>query len=138
MSYGTYSSQRYLETSILTATPEQLVVMMYEGAIRHLKLSITHIEERNLEGKRLSINKSLEIINGLRSALDMTRGQDIAVELRRIYSYVSSKIVEGSIQLKTDPINEAVQLMSTLLESWREVAIQRQKQANTMTARMVG
>ena|SRR5215469_4041629 len=138
MSQANHSSQRYLETAVLTASPEQLVVMMYEEAIRHLKQAITQIDCNDFEGKRRSINLALGIIHYLQNSLDMNRGQDIAVELRRIYKYVSSKVVEGSIQLKTAPLEESVRLLSTLLESWREVAAQRQKQAHSIATTMVG
>ena len=45
-------SQRYYETSVSTSSPEQLVVMLYEGAIRQLKQAVMQIESRNLDGKR--------------------------------------------------------------------------------------
>jgi len=76
-------------------------------------------------------------VHHLQSCLDMQRGGEISSELRQIYTYVSSKIVEGSMQLKTDPLYEAVNLLSTLLESWREIA-SRKDQPAVMPARMVG
>jgi flagellar protein FliS len=138
MSYGSYSSQRYIETAIITASPEQRVVMIYEGAIGLLKQATTQIECKDLEGKRNSINRALGLVHHLQSSLDMSRGGEISVELNRIYKYVSSRIVEGSMHLKTDALNEAANLLSTLLESWREVASQKQNQANSMPTKMVG
>lgn len=138
MNYGSYSSQRYLETSVVTASPEQLVVMSYEGAIGLLKQAIIQIERKDYEGKRNSINRALGLVHHLQNSLDMNRGGEISIELRRIYQYVSSKIVEGSIHFKSDPLNEAVKLLSTLLEPWREIVSQKQNQANSMPAGMVG
>jgi flagellar protein FliS len=138
MTYGTYSSQRYIETAILTASPEQRVVLLYEQAIRSLKLAAVHIEQKNLEGKRRSLDNVLGILRHLQTSLDMRQGGEIAVELRRIYQYIGNKVLEASIQLKTDPLQEAAQLLSTLLESWREVASRTEKGANSMPARMVG
>jgi flagellar protein FliS len=137
MSYGAYSSNRYLETAVLTATPEQLVVITYEETIRRLKQAIGQIDSKDFEGKRRTVNQALAMVHHLQSCLDMQRGGEISSELRQIYTYVSSKIVEGSMQLKTDPLYEAVNLLSTLLESWREIA-SRKDQPAVMSARMVG
>src|SRR6516164_7870959 len=138
MSYDTYSSQRYIETAILTASPEQRVVLLYEQAIRSLKQAAVYIEQKDLEGKRRSLDNVLGVLQHLQTSLDMRQGGEIAVELRRIYQYISNKVLEASIQLKTDPLEEAVQLLSTLLESWRNIASRTEKGANSIPARMVG
>jgi flagellar protein FliS len=138
MSYDTYSSQRYIETAILTASPEQRVVLLYEQAIRSLKQAAVYIEQKDLEGKRRSLDNVLGVLQHLQTSLDMRQGGEIAVELRRIYQYISNKVLEASVQLKTDPLQEAVQLLSTLLESWQNIASPTEKGANLMPARMVG
>ena len=138
MTYGTYSSQRYLETAIRTATPEQLIVITYEETIRCLKQAITQVETTNFEGKRRSVNLALGMVHHLQSCLDMERGGEISNELRRIYKYVSAQIVDGSMQLKTDPLNEAITILSTLLESWREVAFRKQQESIATSANLVG
>jgi flagellar protein FliS len=138
MSYGTYSSQRYIETAILTASPEQRVVLLYEQAIRSLKQAIVYIEQKDLEAKRRSLDNVLGVLQHLQTSLDMRQGGEIAIELRRIYQYISNKVLEASVQLRTGPLHEAVQLLSTLLESWRQIASPTEKSANPTPARMVG
>src|SRR5215467_12226376 len=138
MTYGRYSSHRYLETAVRTATPEQLIVITYEETIRCLKQAITQIETKDLEGKRQSVNRALGMVHHLHTSLDMERGGEISSDLRRIYKYVSAQIVDGSMQLKTDPLNEAITLLSTLLESWREVAFRKQQESIATSANLVG
>ena len=128
MNYGALGSRNYYETSVTTSSPEQLVVMLYEGAIRHLKQAATDIEKKDLQGKRQSVDRAMAIVQHLQGTLDMERGGQISVELDRIYTYVTSCILDGSIKLKTAPLEEAVKLLTTLLGSWIEVAKQKQPQ----------
>src|SRR5438552_247645 len=138
MNYGSYSN-RYQETSVTTSSPEQLVVMLYEGAVRSLKQAVTQIARKDLIGKRQSVDRALAIVQHLQGTLDMDRGGEIAIELDRLYSYVISKVLDGSIHLRTAPIEEAAKLLTTLLSSWEEVAKQKQKQSqNGLVKVMVG
>ena len=121
-------SRSYYETSVTTSSPEQLVVMLYQGAIRYLKQATIEILKKDLAGKRQSIDRAVAIVQHLQSTLDMERGAEISVELDRLYTYVLSRILEGSIELKTAPLEEAVKLLTTLLESWEEIARQKQVQ----------
>lgn len=123
-------SRSYYETSVTTSSPEQLVVMLYQGAIRHLKQATIEILKKDLEGKRHSIDRAVAIVQHLQNTLDMERGAEISVELDRLYTYMLAKILDGSIKLQTAPLEEAVKLLSTLLESWEEIA--RQKQVRFM------
>ncbi len=119
-------SRSYYETSVTTSSPEQLVVMLYQGAIRYLKQSVIEILKVDLVAKRQSVDRAVAIVQHLQSTLDMERGGEISVELDRLYSYVLSRILDGSIKLETAPLEEAVKLLTTLLESWEEVARQKQ------------
>ena len=137
MTYGQAYSDRYLETAVLTATPEQLVVMLYEGAIRYLSQAMVCIEVRDYERKRVAVDLALGIVEHLQTSLDMRKGGAISGELRKLYKYIGAKILQGSIELKTEPLDEAVKLLSTLLESWRQVASRKQA-SRIMSAEAVG
>ena len=138
MTYGSYSSQRYIETSVVTASPEERIVILYEHAIRTLRLAMTQIENRDLAGKQRTLGNALRTIHHLQTSLDMRRGGDIAIELNKIYQYLSNKILEASIHLKVEPLQESVKLLSTLLDSWREIAKNNAQAANLMPTAMVG
>src|SRR5580700_9999816 len=111
MSNWNSSASRYYETSVTTASPEQLVVMLYEGAIKYLRQSVTAIEEKNLVGKRQSIDRAMAIVQHLRNTLDMERGGEISVELDKLYIYMTNCIINGSIKLQTAPLQEAIKLL---------------------------
>jgi len=128
------SSQRYYETSVTTSSPEKLVVMLYQGAIRFLKQAIVDIENHDIKGKNQSVTRALAIVNELQSTLDMTNGKEIAAELNRLYRYVREAIINGSMKLETKPIMTAVKVMSTLLEAWEVVASGTQESTETFPA----
>ena len=113
---------RYRESSVNTASPMKMVVLLYEAAIRHLKQSAEHIRNRNLEGKRESLDRAMAIVQQLHSSLDMEKGGKIAAELDRLYTYITGRMLEGSAKLETGPLYEAVRLLTNLNSAWEQLA----------------
>ena len=115
-------SNTYQEIAVQTSSPTKLVVMLYEGAIRFLGQSVTAIKSKDIDTKRQSIDRAMAVIQHLQSTLDRDRGGDVAAELDRLYIYITSKVLEGSTRLQTEPIEEAIKLLNVLLSGWEEVA----------------
>jgi len=122
MSYPNNRSSAYKESSVLTASPTKLVVLLYDKAIRCLRRGAEDIRTRNLVSKRQSIGQAIAIIQHLQRTLDTTRGQEIAHELNRLYAYTLSRILAGSTKLDPKPIEEAIKVLSPLLMAWEKVA----------------
>ena len=112
----------YQEIAVQTSSPTELVVMLYEGAIRFLRQSVTAIQSKDLDQKRQSIDRAVAVIQHLQGTLDMDRGGAVAAELDKLYTYINSKIVDGSSKLQTAPIEEAIKLLTVLLSGWEEVS----------------
>src|SRR4026209_1052390 len=91
----------YQNVAVQTSSPTKLVVMLYEGAIRFIREGVAAIEAKNLEGKRQSLDRAVAIVQHLNSTLDMERGGAVAVDLNRLYIYITSRIVEGSMKLES-------------------------------------
>ncbi|NIA16805.1 MAG: flagellar export chaperone FliS, partial [Planctomycetes bacterium] len=77
--------ETYQETAVTTQTKGRLVVMLYDGAIKFLKLAIKEIEAKNPEAKGKYISKALDILFELNTVLDMDIGGEVAVNLRKLY-----------------------------------------------------
>jgi flagellar protein FliS len=114
-------SNIYREVSVQTSSPTKLVIMLYEGAIRFLRESVAAIESKDLDRKRQSIDRAVAIVQHLHDTLDTDRGGPIAVDLDRLYSYITSRILEGSGKLETAPLKEAIKLLNVLLAGWEEI-----------------
>ena len=138
MSYADHLSKRYQETSVNTASGERLVVLLYEGAIQSLKKAIAGINDKNLEAKHEAVDRALGIIQHLQSTLDMKRGGQIAADLDRLYTYMTSRILDGSSKLEVAPLQEVVKLLTPLLEAWEEVAKRKNETSVTAKAMMAG
>jgi flagellar protein FliS len=128
MTYLNSRSSAYEETSVNTASPAKLVVMLYEGAIKALTNTANDIRNRDLVRKHRSVNHAMAIINHLRLTLNKDKSQDIAQELDRLYAYAFSRVLEGSTKLDTGAIEEAIKVLSDLLPAWEEVARKEQEQ----------
>ena len=77
----------YKKTQIETATPLQLVVMLYDGAIVNAQRAIEAIRSGNVEQKSQAVDKTLAIVGELQATLDMEQGGDIARNLNSLYTY---------------------------------------------------
>lgn len=122
-------SSVYKEISISTSSPTNLVVLLYQGALRFLHEAVDDIKRQDYVHKRQSIDRAVAIVHYLQSTLDTEKGQDIARELNRLYDYITSRIYEGSTKLDCRPIEEVIKLLETLLSGWEQIALKEQKNA---------
>ena len=122
-------SSVYKEISISTSSPTNLVVLLYQGALRFLREAVDDIKRQDYVHKRQSIDRAAAIVRYLQSTLDTEKGQDIARELNRLYDYITVRIYEGSTRLDCQPIEEVIKLLETLLSGWEQIARNEQKAA---------
>lgn len=111
----------YLEAKILTAAPEQLVVIMYEEAIKSLQISKREIESNNFAKANQQLYKAQLIIGELMSALD-PEYKEITENLLGLYSNVYDQIVQANVNKDINKIDSLVKLLSSFLAAWREAA----------------
>lgn len=115
-------AQVKVETAVSTANPVQLVVLLYEGAISAIASAKGEMERRNIAQKAQLVNKAIDIIEGLRSALEFNQGGDIAVSLNDLYLYMVQRL--STANLKNDPVilDEVIALLRELLGAWEILA----------------
>lgn len=128
--------QNYLETKIMTASPEQLVVIMYEEAIKALQLARNEIEAKDFAKANHQLYKAQLIIGELMSALNFDY-KEIADNLFNVYSHVYDQIVQANMKKDIMSISALIKLLTALLEPWREaakkVAIEMQSNKKALT-----
>lgn len=121
--------QAYRRTQIETATKEQLLIMLYDGAIHYLKRAKVRMAEEpateeSLTEKTNLILKAQDIILELMAALDMDNGGEIAKSLFGLYEYMNWRLNQANIRREVPALNEVVTLLSDLRQTWDE-AIQK-------------
>lgn len=115
-------AQVNVETAVSTANPVQLVVLLYEGAISAIASAKGEMERKNVVQKAKFINKAIDIVEGLRNALDFKQGGEIAVSLNDLYLYMVQRL--STANLKNDPemLSEVSRLLTELLGAWQILA----------------
>ncbi|RCW44809.1 flagellar export chaperone FliS [Paenibacillus prosopidis] len=123
---------KYLETTVRTAAPAQLLIMLYDGAIRFCRQGIEAIKEQNYAEANTSLLKTQDIINEFIITLD--RSTSIADNLLRLYDYFNKRLIEANIKKSTEPAEEVLGHLIELKETW----IQAAKQYNQLEGQTNG
>jgi flagellar protein FliS len=112
----------YHDTAITTQNKGRLIVLLYDGAIKFMKLAIKELEAHNYEAKGRYIGKAQNIINELNAILDMDSGGEIAVNLRKLYSFMNKRLSEANSKRDPQIIREVITLMEELNQGWKAIA----------------
>jgi flagellar protein FliS len=116
------SLESYKETSVLTQNKGRLIVMLYEGAIKFLRLAVKEIEAKNPEAKGKHIAKAQDIINELNAVLDTEAGGEIAMNLRKLYCFMNNTLNQANIKQDIAKIEEVIKLLEELNQGWKAIA----------------
>jgi flagellar protein FliS len=115
--------QAYTEASVMTASPQQLVVMLYDGAIRFLAQSAECMRAGRREQANNRLRRAEAIIDELNRSLDMSYG-DIPAQLRSIYLFSKRQLIQAHIHSDPQPVEQVGKMLSELRESWNSIAEQ--------------
>lgn len=113
----------YQDSTITTQSKERLIVLLYDGAIKFMKLAIQELEAGNYQAKGQYINKAQNIINELKAVLDMDAGGEIAENLHKLYVFMNKRLSEANSERNPQKIYEIIQLMEELNQSWKAITI---------------
>jgi flagellar protein FliS len=118
-------ARAYAESAVLTASPERLVVMAYDGAIRSLRQSAEAMRRGDRERARNRMRNGELLIDELNNALDMSYGE-IPARLRALYLYCKRLLIQANTKTDPEAIDVAVSLLAKLRESWNTIATSRE------------
>lgn len=121
--YGLYHDSD-LAIQAAAATPHQLVLMLFSGLMDELVRAKSHIVAKRYERKVQSINKCIDILNALTSALDYEKGGDLALSLANLYDYCVYRLYDASHKLSVEYIDEVEAILNNLREGWEEMGKQ--------------
>ncbi|WP_128103742.1 flagellar export chaperone FliS [Paenibacillus sp. DCT19] len=107
---------KYRQSSVQTSNPAQLVIMLYDGAIRFAKTAITAMQQQDIEKANLNLGKAQTIVSELMSTLNQS--YDISKNLYSLYEYTNYLLVEANIHRDESKAEEAVGYLSELRETW--------------------
>ena len=120
MSYAR-AAAAYTRNAVLTASPEKIVKLLYEGAIKNLEKSRANLADENTRRSAetgQALGKAIGILGELRAALDPAAGGQIARDLDRLYEYSLDQVSQANIARTPAGVNNALQVLRTLKEGW--------------------
>lgn len=111
--------EQYQRNKVLTASPAEITLMLYEGAIKFCNIAIKAIEERDISKAHVNIRKTQRIIEEFRNTLD--RKYPVAEDFDRIYVYVLQRLFEANIRKDKEILEEVNMHLRSLRDTWKEV-----------------
>lgn len=119
--YGQYNNSK-----ILTASPAELTLMLYEGAIKFCNIAIAAVEQKDIEKAHIYIQKTGHIIDYFRQTLDMK--YPVAEDFERVYSYLSQRLVEANMKKDKEILQEVNTHLRSMRDNWKEVMKRNKEQ----------
>lgn len=117
---------QYKNSKILTASPAELTLMLYDGAIKFSNVAITAIQQKDIEKAHINIQKTQKIIEHFRLTLDMK--YPVAQDFDRVYEYLQRRLVQANIKKDEEIMNEVLEHLHSMRDTWKEVMrINREK-----------
>ena len=130
MSYGLGA---YKKTSVETASKEQILLMLYQAAIKNCKKGIEAIEQKNVAKKGEYIGKMQDIVVELSNSLDFEVGGEVAKELASLYDYILYASTQANIKLDKTQLEGCLRVLNTLYDGWTESIKNLKQNPNSTT-----
>ena len=124
----TYSNAyaQYNNSKVLTASPAELTLMLYDGAIKFCNIAVMAIGQNDIQGAHTNIVKAEKIVDYLRTTLDMR--YEVSKDFERVYVYLQRRLVEANMHKDIVIIEEVRSHLQSMRDTWKEVmAINKNK-----------
>ncbi|AKG71908.1 MULTISPECIES: flagellar export chaperone FliS [Serratia] len=124
--YNRSGTQAYaqvsVESGVMGASPHQLIVMLFDGALSALLRARILMNQGNIAGKGLAISKAINIIdNGLKNGLNHEQGGEIADNLAALYDYMKRRLMQANLHNDVAALDEVSGLLENIADAWRQI-----------------
>jgi len=113
--------EAYRRVDAETKSPVELVVMLYDGAIRFIGEAREAADRNDVVVRTRSVSRALAIVTELQNNLQIEDGGDVALELDRLYSYMTTRLLDSNVKRDRRALDEVHRLLSTVREGWAQV-----------------
>ena len=111
--YNRYIKQ-YQANNITTATPEKLMIMLFDGAIQFLQKAKTAIEEKNLQERSKNIEGARKIVRELMRTIDLENGNNVSKSLFRLYNKMATKLIKANVSRDPKLLDEVIEDLTNI------------------------
>ncbi len=109
----------YLRNQILTASPEQLQMMLYDGAIRFSRQGREAIERKDVEGSYNALTRAQRIVLEMLNGLNHDVNPELCARMAALYTFVYRRLVEAGVQKDIKAVDDALRILEYQRETWR-------------------
>ena len=120
-------ANQYKQMAVKTANPGQILIMLYEAAIRNVKKAMQCMDANDIAGKGQAIVKAHDIVNELLNTLNFDVGGQVARDLERLYGYMSEQLLQANLNNTKAPLESVLKNLETLLSAWKVAVLEVQK-----------
>jgi flagellar protein FliS len=123
-------AQAYRATAVLTASPGQLVLMLFDGALNSMAMAMEDFKRpatdfRRIEAIHRNLHKAQSILAELQGGLDMEKGGEFAQTMHRLYDYHMQRLFEANMRKRVEPVIEVERLVREIRDAWAEMLTKR-------------
>mgnify|MGYP006082819403 FL=1 len=111
------------DTQTMYASPHQLMLMLFDGALEAMSLTIAAIQNKNFELRSKQNTRSITIINGMRECLDMEAGGELADNLYSLYQYMAQELFRASFKNDAETVRNIQTMLKDIRGSWEKIPI---------------
>ena len=120
---STYSNYQnaYKKAAVNTLDQNKLIIMLYDGAIKNANFAVEYMKSGEIEKVHDSLIKTKNIVTELLATLNMEHGGEIAKNLKSLYSYMFSLLIEANMEKKSEPVLNVIDLLKELRGAWVQI-----------------
>ena len=112
-----------IETGVASASPHQLIVMLFEGALLAIATAKLQMQQKQIAEKGHSISRAIDIIScGLKASLDKNSGGDLSEKLDALYDYMCNRLLFANLKNIEAALDEVSRLLGEIKGAWEEIA----------------
>lgn len=115
-------AEAYYQTHVQSRSPLELVVMLYDGALRFCDQAATAMDAGDMPAKAAAMSRAFAILAELQNTLNVKDGGDVALQLDALYAHMNDRLVDANIQRSSAPIRDVMRLLTPLRDAWSQVA----------------
>ena len=115
------ATQAYLQTQVNTTSQGDLLIMLYDGAIKFLRQAKEKIAEKDYAQKGILITKAINVISELDESLNSQKGGELAQNLHKLYFYCNTRLLKANLELNTALIDEVLRILSALRSAFHKI-----------------
>jgi flagellar protein FliS len=116
------AATQYVHTQVRSSTPLELVVLLYDAALTSAGTARDAMARKDIPTRRAALSRMLAIVAELQNTLDLDNGGQIAKDLDALYAWITSRLLDATVQQSVRPIDEVIRVLKPLRDAWQTIA----------------